>query len=99
MTIISALWPYYLKELRRVLHGGGRAFALTLASAMHAFGHALVALVASALALSVAAGRGTESPDVAARGSVGAWAANLAGDKAFSLAVVGLVVVSAKGLA
>ena len=51
MSSNSALYGFYLKELRRVLHGPRRALTFALAALMHAVGHALVALVGSVLAL------------------------------------------------
>ena len=44
---------FYLRRVRRVLHGVPRLLSFLLASALHAIGHALVALVAGAVALSL----------------------------------------------
>ncbi len=48
-----ALLGYYVKGLRQVLHGPRRAIGFLCASTLHAVAHALVALVGSALALSL----------------------------------------------
>jgi len=93
MTGNSAVLPYYLKELRGLLGRKATAVAFVLTSAMHALGHALMALVASALALSLASRWGMQS------GGMGAgWPAKLlrggsAADAAFLFSFVGLAVV------
>jgi len=41
---------FYVRRLRRALHGVPRLLSFLIASALHAIGHALVALVAARLA-------------------------------------------------
>src|SRR5271166_2388390 len=57
-TTNSALFAYYVKELRRVLVRRGALARFALVSLLHAFGHGLVALLGSALALVLASGAG-----------------------------------------
>ncbi len=98
MSSTSVLSRYYLKELGRSFHGRSRAVAFAVAIGMHALGHALMALVASGLALSVAA-TWTAAPP--ARAPVLALLSGpfSAANGAFSFAVAGLVVVVLKGAA
>jgi ATP-binding cassette subfamily B protein len=98
MSSTSVLLRYYLKELRRSFHGPFRAVAFVLATGMHALGHALMALVASALALSVAS---MWAPSGQSRAPLLALLpGRLSGpNAAFSFAVAGLVVVVFKGAA
>ncbi len=87
---------YYLKELRQLRGRTWSLAALVATSAMHALGHALMALVASALALSLASRWGMQS------GGIGAgWLGKLvrsgsAADAAFLFSFVGLAVVAVK---
>jgi ABC-type multidrug transport system fused ATPase/permease subunit len=88
--------PYYLKELRFLWRRPWAAIVFFVTSVMHALGHALMALVASALALSLASRWGMQS------GGIGAgWPAKLlrggsAADAAFLFSFVGLAVVVMK---
>lgn len=101
MSSTSVVLHYYLKELRRVLHGPRAVLAFLSAIAMHAVGHALVALVASALALSLAARWGAHGELTVGRGlpwrvyGDGAAASN----KAFFFSSVGFAVVFVKSAA
>jgi ABC-type multidrug transport system fused ATPase/permease subunit len=88
---------YYVQRSRQVLRGHLRLASFLGASSMHAVGHALLALVAGALALSLSEGLGARSilldHPSAPGGDV--WTAN----RALFLALVGLGVVFAKGTA
>ena len=85
---------YYAVELRRVLRGPARLLTFVLACAMHAVGHALVALVAGGIAVAMARMWGMRG----LRSSPLAGDAPLA-DQAFLLAAVGLGVLALKGAA
>src|SRR5580658_2614230 len=96
MASTSVLLRYYLKELRRSFHGAFHAVAFVLATGMHALGHALMALVASALALSVATMWAPQGPSRAPL--LALLPAGLSGTNgAFFFAIAGLVVVVFKG--
>jgi ABC-type multidrug transport system fused ATPase/permease subunit len=88
--------PYYLKALRLLWRRPWTSVLFLVTSVMHALGHALMALVASALALSLASRWGMQS------GGMGAgWPAKLlrggsAADAAFLFSFVGLAVVVMK---
>jgi ABC-type multidrug transport system fused ATPase/permease subunit len=85
---------YYVAELPRVLRGPGAVLGFVVASMLHAVGHALVALVAGAIAISLAQRwglRGTETYDFGGGSSLS--------DRAFLLAFAGLAVISVKGVA
>jgi ABC-type multidrug transport system fused ATPase/permease subunit len=96
---------YYVRKLRRVLGGVPRLLSFVFASGLHAVGHALLALVAGAVALSltnglVAPGRAVVpvlhsalNPSSPASGDA------LSADKALFLSLVGLAVVVVKGAA
>jgi ABC-type multidrug transport system fused ATPase/permease subunit len=80
---------YYAQNLGRVLRRR-RLVALALAAAMHAAGHAAIALVAGAVALSLVDRGRAASALLPGRAS---------GTSAFSLAFLGLAVLVAKGMA
>ena len=86
--------PYYAAELRRVLRGPARLFTFAIACAMHAVGHALVALVAGGIAVAMARMWGMRG----LRSSPLAGDAPLA-EQAFFLSAVGLGVLVVKGAA
>jgi ABC-type multidrug transport system fused ATPase/permease subunit len=108
MSTDSILLRFYLKELRRLLHGSRGASTFALAASLHALGHALVALVGSALALSLAAslaGTPEGAPNGAGVSHGPVWLGPLhavggakpADSQAFFLSLVGLGVVFVKG--
>jgi len=72
------------------------AVAFVLTSAMHALGHALMALVASALALSLASRWGIQSRGIGAERLATLLHAGSAADAAFLFSFVGLAVVAMK---
>jgi ABC-type multidrug transport system fused ATPase/permease subunit len=84
----KSVLSYYGPRLALVLRGPHRALGFAFAAAVHAAGHALMALVAGAIALSLAQRWGL-------RGSPSGALA----DKAFELSLVGLAVVLVKGAA
>jgi ABC-type multidrug transport system fused ATPase/permease subunit len=88
---------FYVQRLRRALHGAPRLLTFFLASALHAIGHAVVALVAGAVALSLTDRFGARPllPD----SSTLPGAAGLTADRALFLSLVGLGVVFVKGAA
>ncbi len=88
---------YYVQRSMQVLRGRLRLTSFLAAAAMHAVGHALVALVAGALALSLADRLGARSFVPAPSGPPGSE--GLATDKALFLSLVGLGVVFVKGAA
>src|SRR5450631_1408137 len=88
---------YYVQRSRQVLRGRLRLSSFLAASAMHAVGHALVALVAGALALSLTDGLGARSVVFDHPGLPGSG--SLTSDKALFLSLVGLAVVFVKGSA
>jgi ABC-type multidrug transport system fused ATPase/permease subunit len=96
----SSILSYYVTIVRRILRGPGRLL-FVLASGMHALGHALVALVAGAVAVALAAhDAGSGNGAAAATGlasRVAALIPGLAGG-AFSWCLVGLAVVCVKAL-
>jgi ABC-type multidrug transport system fused ATPase/permease subunit len=85
---------YYVRELQLVLRRPATLFRFALASAMHAFGHALLALVAGGLVVALARVWG---PGGASSGP-GVDVSSLS-DRAFLLTGIGLAVVSLKGAA
>ncbi|MDP9149626.1 MAG: hypothetical protein M3O36_06770, partial [Myxococcota bacterium] len=103
---------YYVKALRRVLRSRGRLLVFLAASGMHAVGHALVALVAGAVAAALAQRWGLDGE--MAHGSTGGRTAGGAAfvrggaailgergrlaDKAFFLSLLGLGVVFVKSV-
>jgi ABC-type multidrug transport system fused ATPase/permease subunit len=92
---------FYVQRLRRVLHGAPRLLSFLVASALHAIGHAVVALVAGAVALSLSDRFGARTP-VSLRPfeSSGLPAsADFTADRALLLSLVGLGVVFVKGAA
>ncbi len=96
---------YYVRRLRPVLGARGRAVGFLVASAVHAAGYGLVALIAAAIALSLAERLGlhafsTGLPFNLPSGASGrtTMAGPLA-DKALCLSLVGLGVVLVKGAA
>ncbi len=72
------------------------AIAFVATSAMHALGHALMALVASALALSLASRWGIQSRGIGAERLVALMHRGSAADAAFLFSFVGLAVVAVK---
>lgn len=85
---------YYAAELRRVLRTPAKAAVVALAAAMHAAGHALVALVAGGLAVALArmwGMRGARSSPLGDDRSLG--------EQALLLAAVGLGVLAMKAAA
>src|SRR5271167_3577363 len=93
MREISIL-RYYVRELARVLRRPAALLRFVLASAMHAAGHALMALVAGGLAVALARAWGLRD----GRSSPLGEGPSLA-DRAFLLTGIGLAVVVAKGAA
>src|SRR3984957_19495513 len=91
---------FYVQRLGRVLRGTPRLLSFLLASALHAIGHALVALVAGAVALSL-----TDRFDAGRHGFLPLDSTTLPGggslpaDRALFLSLVGLGVVFVKGAA
>jgi ABC-type multidrug transport system fused ATPase/permease subunit len=86
----KSVLSYYVLNVSRVLRRPCRALSFLLAAAMHAFGQALAALVAGALALALADGWRRSGP-LREGGPIA--------DRAFLLSVVGLTVLLVKGLA
>jgi ABC-type multidrug transport system fused ATPase/permease subunit len=97
MSSTSAVYHYYLKELRRVLHGTRALLAFAVASAMHAAGHALFALLASALALSLSVHLDVRTLARMTAGGGSRFTDNPFGSNAFLLSLMGLGVVVVKG--
>jgi len=91
----TSVLSYYAVELRQVLRGRGAILAFATASALHALGHALVALVAGAIAISLAQRWGLRSAETY---DLGAGAGSLA-DRALLLSFAGFAVISVKGAA
>jgi ATP-binding cassette subfamily B protein len=93
-TPSGSVLAYYVAELPKVLRGPGATLVFVLASLLHAVGHALVALVAGAIAVSLAQRwglRGGETYDLPDAGGLA--------NRAFLLTLVGLAVISVKGVA
>src|ERR1019366_10472438 len=90
---MPSILGYYARELRRVLRRPGMLFRFVLASALHAVGHALVALVAGGLAVALARAWGLRGARSSPLGDDGSSLA----DRAFLLAGIGLAVVIVKG--
>jgi ABC-type multidrug transport system fused ATPase/permease subunit len=88
---------FYVRRLRRVLRSTPRLLSFLLAAALHAIGHALVALVAGALALSLTDRFGAYPPHFVSSGLL--ERGGTAADRALLLSLVGLVVVFVKGAA
>jgi len=88
---------FYFRRLRRALHGVPQLLSFFLASALHAIGHALVALVGGAVALSLTDRFGAGHP--ASDSSSLSATASLSANRAFSLSLVGLGVVFVKAAA
>jgi ATP-binding cassette subfamily B protein len=88
---------FYVHRLRRVLHGVPRLTGFVLASAMHAIGHALVALVAGAVALSLTRSLGARPSTLDFTSPTGTD--GLFADRALFLSAVGLAVIFVKGAA
>ncbi len=88
---------YYAAELRRVLRTPAQIATLGLASGMHAAGHALVALVAGAMAVAMARMWGMGDPR--STGPVTAGEGHSLGERALVLAAVGLAVLAVKAAA
>jgi ABC-type multidrug transport system fused ATPase/permease subunit len=90
----KSVYTYYAGELRTVLRRPASLLSFAAASAMHAVGHALVALVAGGVAVALADGWRLGD----ARSTPLAPHVGLA-EKAFFLSLVGLVVVVVKAAA
>ncbi len=92
---------YYAAELRRVLRTPAQIATLGLASAMHAAGHALVALVAGSMAVAMARMWGMRDPRSTGLGGGGGSGGegHSLGDQALVLAAVGLGVLALKAAA
>lgn len=88
--------PYYLKELRFLWRRPWVAVAFLVTSLMHALGHALMALVASALALSLASRWGMQNGGIGGEWPVKLLRGVSAADAAFLFSFVGLAVVIVK---
>jgi ABC-type multidrug transport system fused ATPase/permease subunit len=88
---------FYVDSLRRVSRPVPRLLSFILASALHAIGHALVALVAGAVALSLTARLGARSPGFDFSGLPDGD--SLSANRALILSLVGLGVVFVKGAA
>jgi ABC-type multidrug transport system fused ATPase/permease subunit len=89
----GSLAQFYVRGLRTVLRNAGGAFAFSLASLMHALGHAALALAAGACARALVGASGL----MGAR-STGPAAIPLGADVALSLAFVGLIATIVKGV-
>jgi ATP-binding cassette subfamily B protein len=93
-TPSGSVLTYYAAELPRVLRGPAATLVFVLASMLHAVGHALVALVAGAIAVSLTQRwglRGGETYDLTGTGDLA--------NRALLLTAVGLAVISIKGAA
>jgi ABC-type multidrug transport system fused ATPase/permease subunit len=92
---------FYVQRLGRVLHGAPRLLSFLVASALHAIGHAVVALVAGAVALSLSDRFGARAPaSLRPFDSLGLpGGADFTADRALFLSLVGLGVVFVKGAA
>lgn len=96
---------YYVRRLRPVLGARGRVAGFLVASAVHAAGYGLVALVAAAVTLSLAERLGLHAPssglpfNLPSGVSTRSTMAGPLADKALCLSVMGLAVVVVKGLA
>jgi ABC-type multidrug transport system fused ATPase/permease subunit len=88
---------FYLRRVRRALHGVPQLLSFLLASALHAIGHALVALVAGAVALSLTDRFGAGHPPFGASSLVPT--VSLSANRALFLSLVGLGVVFVKAAA
>jgi ATP-binding cassette subfamily B protein len=89
---------FYVRRLRLVLRGAPRLLSFLVAAALHAVGHALVALVAGGVALSLSDRSGAQSlPFFHPSGLPGGPSAGA--DRALLLSLVGLGVVFVKGAA
>ncbi|MGH7294396.1 MAG: hypothetical protein ACRELB_05675, partial [Polyangiaceae bacterium] len=88
---------YYADRLRQVLRGRARLFGFALASLMHAAGHALVALVAGGVVLTLVHAWGLRGGRSGLLGPM--WASLSAPDQALILTVVGLGVMLLKAFA
>jgi ABC-type multidrug transport system fused ATPase/permease subunit len=96
LSFNAAVLPYYVKELRKLWSRRWTAIAFIATSAMHALGHALMALVASALAVSLVSRWGMQSGGVGAGSLRALFHERSAADAAFLFSFVGLGVVTIK---
>lgn len=88
---------YYADELRKVLRRPGKLLSFLLACALHAAGHALVALVAGGIAVTLVKAWRLPGERSSPLGAVaGGWSLQ---DHALFLTGIGLAVVLVKGLA
>jgi ABC-type multidrug transport system fused ATPase/permease subunit len=88
---------FYFRRLRGALRGVPQLLSFLLASALHAIGHALVALVAGAVALSLTDRFGAGHPPFGS--STLSAAESLSANRALFLSLVGLAVVFVKATA
>jgi ABC-type multidrug transport system fused ATPase/permease subunit len=88
---------FYVRRLGRVLRSTALLLSFVLASALHAVGHAAVALVAGALALSLTDRFGAYPPPFDSAGLFESGGPSV--DRALFLSLVGLAVVFVKGAA
>jgi ABC-type multidrug transport system fused ATPase/permease subunit len=88
---------FYLRRVRRALHGVPQLLSFLLASALHAIGHALVALVAGAVALSLTDRFGAGHPRFGSSNLIATE--SLSANRALFLSLVGLGVVFVKAAA
>jgi ABC-type multidrug transport system fused ATPase/permease subunit len=88
---------YYVHELRRVTATSGKLLSFILAATMHAVGHALMALIAGAIAVTLAQTWGIRAVRSSPLGLVNATVSSA--DAAFLLSALGLGAVFVKGAA
>lgn len=94
MASNSVLLQYYVKALRGRLQGGRDVLWFTVASTVHGFGHGLIGLLGSALALALMLPGG----GLGRRGVLvgGPWAHGTAADQALFVSLVGLCAIVVK---
>jgi ABC-type multidrug transport system fused ATPase/permease subunit len=91
----KSVFGYYAQRVRRVLRGRLRLVGFLVASAMHAIGHALMALVAGAFALSLTQRLGARAAVLDQPRALGLGGSTA--DNALVLSLLGLAVVLVKG--
>ncbi len=89
-----SVFSYYVAALGRVLRRRTQTLGFALAAALHAFGHALVALVAGGVAISLAGGGASARPLSGLLFGAGRLA-----DRALALSLVGLATIFVKAAA
>jgi len=92
-----SITSYYLLRLRRLAARPGRLAGFAVASALHAVGHASVALIAAGIALCLAERFGVRALPFAS--AFASRRAATSEDRALALALVGLAVLVVKGVA